>query len=149
MNISKITLGTAQLGFDYGISNKKGKPTDDQSYRILQTALDNGITSFDTAPVYGNSENLIGNFLKNKYSQPIHKMLLTSTNFPANFVWLEQEEDKVINPYKRLPPVFDDWTEVEIENSISDIEDINDGGAALTAYGKLQYQIWPKLKLNK
>jgi len=66
LNISKITLGTAQLGFNYGISNTKGKPTDDQSYRILQTALDNGITSFDTAPVYGSSEELIGNFLKNK-----------------------------------------------------------------------------------
>ena len=66
MNISKITLGTAQLGFDYGISNTKGKPTDDQSYRILQTAQENGITSFDTAPVYGSSEELIGNFLKNK-----------------------------------------------------------------------------------
>ena len=89
----------------------------------------------DLLPAALNSSD----FLKNKYSQPIHKILLTSTNFPANFVWLEQEEDKVINPYKRLPPVFDDWTEVEIENSISDIEDINDGGAALTAYGKLQY----------
>lgn len=65
MNISKITLGTAQLGFDYGISNTKGKPSDEQCYRILQTALDNGITSFDTAPVYGSSEDLIGNFLKN------------------------------------------------------------------------------------
>ena len=65
MNVSKITLGTAQLGFDYGISNTNGKPTDKQSYRILQTALDNGITSFDTSPVYGSSEDLIGNFLKN------------------------------------------------------------------------------------
>jgi len=65
MKISKITLGTAQLGFEYGIANIKGKPTDDQSYRILQTALDNGITSFDTAPIYGNSEEIIGNFLRN------------------------------------------------------------------------------------
>ena len=68
MNISKITLGTTQLGLDYGISNTKGKPTDEQSYRILQTASDNGITSFDTAPVYGNSEELIGKFLKNNPS---------------------------------------------------------------------------------
>jgi len=65
LNISKITLGTVQLGFDYGISNTKGKPTDEQSYKILQTALDNGITCFDTAPVYGSSENIIGNFFKN------------------------------------------------------------------------------------
>ena len=38
-----------------------------------------------------------------------------------------------------MPPVFDNWTEEEIESSISEITDINEGGAALTAYGKLQY----------
>ena len=65
MKISKITLGTAQLGFEYGIANTKGIPTENQSYKILQTALDNGINTFDTAPIYGNSEEIIGNFLKN------------------------------------------------------------------------------------
>lgn len=65
MKISKIILGTAQLGFEYGIANTKGKPTENQSFKILQTAINNGITTFDTAPVYGNSEEIIGNFLKN------------------------------------------------------------------------------------
>jgi len=65
VKISKITLGTAQLGFEYGIANTKGKPTENQSFKILQTAINNGITTFDTAPVYGNSEEIIGNFLKN------------------------------------------------------------------------------------
>ncbi|TBN06696.1 DUF2779 domain-containing protein [Hyunsoonleella flava] len=89
----------------------------------------------DLLPAAINSSN----FLKDKYSKPIDKISLTTTNFPTDFVWLVHDENKVINPYKRLPPVFDDWTEEEIEHSISDIEDINDGGAALTAYGKLQY----------
>lgn len=47
--------------------------------------------------------------------------------------------DKVINPYKTLPPLFDDWSETELEENISDIENIADGGAALTVYAKLQY----------
>ena len=89
----------------------------------------------DLLPAVLNSSD----FLKDKYSKPLNKISLTTTNFPGNFVWLEEVEGKVINPYKRLPPVFDDWTEEKIEHSISDIEDINDGGAALTAYGKLQY----------
>lgn len=98
--------------------------------------LTNGSNSLkDLLPAALNNSS----FLKDKYSNPIHNISLTSTNFPADFVWLVQEEGKVINPYKRLPPVFDDWTEEQIEHSISDIEDINDGGAALTAYGKLQY----------
>lgn len=47
--------------------------------------------------------------------------------------------DKVINPYKTLPPLFDNWSETELEENISDIENIADGGAALTVYAKLQY----------
>lgn len=81
----------------------------------------------------------ISNFLKTKYSKPIQDIELTSRNFPDKFVWLQKDGMDIINPYKLLPPVFDNWTEEEIEKSISEIEEINDGGAALTAYGKLQY----------
>ena len=78
-------------------------------------------------------------FLKSKYSKPLNEILVSSKNFPKTHIWLKIQNDEVINPYKSLPPVFDNWTETEIQNSISEITDINDGGAALTAYGKLQY----------
>ena len=39
IEISKITLGTAQLGLKYGISNKKGKPNLNIVDEILKTAL--------------------------------------------------------------------------------------------------------------
>jgi aryl-alcohol dehydrogenase-like predicted oxidoreductase len=58
-----MTLGTAQLGFDYGIANINGKPDNQISKAILQAAIDSGINCFDTAPAYGDSENIIGNFL--------------------------------------------------------------------------------------
>jgi hypothetical protein len=41
--------------------------------------------------------------------------------------------NKVINPYKTLAPLFDN-TEMETEDNLSDMENIADGGAALTAY---------------
>lgn len=63
MKLSKICLGTAQLGMAYGISNVTGKPTLEQSREILRTALDNGITTFDTAPAYGDSEKVLGQCL--------------------------------------------------------------------------------------
>ena len=47
--------------------------------------------------------------------------------------------DTIVNPYKTLPPLFDNWKETDIEENISDMENIADGGAALTAYAKLQY----------
>ena len=39
-----------------------------------------------------------------------------------------------------LPPVFEGWDQLEKMETLSDIEDIADGGAALTAYAKLQFQ---------
>lgn len=66
MNISKITLGTAQIGFDYGIANKIGKPEFQTSMEILHFAYNNGINTFDTAPDYGNSEEIIGKFISSK-----------------------------------------------------------------------------------
>ena len=38
-----------------------------------------------------------------------------------------------------LKPVFDDLSQEEIETRLSGIKNIEDGGAALTAYGKIQY----------
>ncbi len=78
-------------------------------------------------------------FLKVKYSQPIGSINVTSHNFSPNHVWLQTENGKVTNPYKMLPPLFENWNETEMEENISDLENIADGGAALTAYAKLQY----------
>ena len=63
MNISKITLGTAQLGLDYGVANIHGKPDFQLAIKMLNYAWENGINSFDTAPSYGNSEKIIGSFI--------------------------------------------------------------------------------------
>jgi hypothetical protein len=79
-------------------------------------------------------------FLKNKYGSPIGQLNISSKNFANNHIWLQSENGEVLNPYKLLPPVFEGWSELELEENISEIEDIADGGAALTAYAKLQYQ---------
>jgi len=71
MKISKITLGTAQLGLEYGIANIVGKPDFATSIKILTHAWNKGINSFDTAPVYGNSEKVIGSFALNGVINPI------------------------------------------------------------------------------
>jgi hypothetical protein len=79
-------------------------------------------------------------YLKQKYSQPINAINLTSSNFGQNHIWLTMEDNKVVNPYKMLPPVFEGWTELELQENLSETDGIADGGAALTAYAKLQYQ---------
>ena len=65
-----MTLGTVQLGMDYGIVNKDGKPSEEKSFSILQTALESGVTTLDTARAYGDSELVIGRFLKQWQGEP-------------------------------------------------------------------------------
>jgi hypothetical protein len=44
-----------------------------------------------------------------------------------------------VNPYKSLPQVFDNWSNDELDDMLSNMDDLNNGGAALTAYGFIQY----------
>ncbi|WP_202615360.1 DUF2779 domain-containing protein [Algoriphagus kandeliae] len=78
-------------------------------------------------------------FLKEKYSQPIREIGLSSKNFPQDHIWLQIENDELVNPYSRLPKLFEDWELEDFEGNISGIESIADGGMALTTYAKLQY----------
>ena len=64
MNISPMTLGTVQLGMNYGIANDAGKPSEEKSFSILRSALEGGVTALDTARAYGDSELVIGRFLR-------------------------------------------------------------------------------------
>lgn len=78
--------------------------------------------------------------LQKKYSCSLSEINVSSMNFGPNHVWLEVENGLVISPYKMLPPLFNEWSDEEMEGVISEMESLSDGGAALTAYGKLQYQ---------
>jgi len=53
-----------QFGLDYGIANATGKVAEKDARQILQTGLEQGIEALDTASSYGDSETVLGNFLK-------------------------------------------------------------------------------------
>ncbi|MDO8495055.1 MAG: aldo/keto reductase [bacterium] len=57
--ISRIGLGTAEIGFAYGIGSRS-LPTEEEAENILNTAVDLGITYFDTANFYQLAEERIG-----------------------------------------------------------------------------------------
>ena len=61
---TRLVLGTAQLGMPYGIANKTGLPDQNIIEKIVETAWAGGIREFDTAPVYGDSEENIGRVFK-------------------------------------------------------------------------------------
>ena len=60
---SKLMLGTVQFGMNYGVANTTGKPSYDTAKAILKAAFDGGVTALDTAPAYGDSEEVIGRAL--------------------------------------------------------------------------------------
>lgn len=55
-----LSLGTAQLGMHYGVSNSAGRPGPEQAATLLRGAVEAGLYSLDTAPAYGDSEQVIG-----------------------------------------------------------------------------------------
>jgi aryl-alcohol dehydrogenase-like predicted oxidoreductase len=60
MDLSKLAIGTAQFGLDYGIANRMGKVNFEEIQKILDFALDMGINTLDTAIAYGDSETRLG-----------------------------------------------------------------------------------------
>lgn len=61
---SKIMLGGAQLGLDYGINNQSGMMSVDELNLFLNTAYEMGIKCIDSAQAYGESEQRIGQCIR-------------------------------------------------------------------------------------
>ncbi|HUX95600.1 MAG TPA: aldo/keto reductase [Bacteroidales bacterium] len=61
-DFNKLILGTVQFGLDYGINNHSGKPSEEQTFNILDEARRLGIKRLDTADAYGKAINIIGRY---------------------------------------------------------------------------------------
>ena len=59
-----LILGTAQFGQRYGIANTNGQPDQSTANAIVHAAIAGGITAFDTAQGYGQSEAVLGTALR-------------------------------------------------------------------------------------
>lgn len=107
LKISKLSLGTAQLGYNYGIANTIGKPGLEQSLDILKTAVNAGINCFDTALSYGDSEEVIGSFISTKINRDtpiiITKLKPLGFNNKTNPVEIYNEvKNNVLTSMQRL-----------------------------------------------
>lgn len=65
--MSRLILGTAQWGLNYGISNNYGITPSHEVSSILNRASSCGIQILDTAPAYGSSEKKIGEFNNHRF----------------------------------------------------------------------------------
>ena len=88
-------------------------------------------------------------YLQVKYSQPIYGAEdgIKSLNF-ENWQWLELKDGKVIDPYKKLPKMFQDVSNKNFELLTED-DALADGGAALIAYGRMQFSEMSTVERNE
>lgn len=78
-------------------------------------------------------------YLQRRYSAPIYgaKDGIPSHNF-SDWRWIEHKDGKVVDPYKLLPKMFADISDHDFE-LLSQEDELSNGGAALTAYARLQF----------
>ena len=71
LRVSEISLGTVELGMDYGIpvQGEQRQPSEADAARLLNSALDLGVNLIDTAQAYGKSEAIIGRALKSRRTE--------------------------------------------------------------------------------
>lgn len=91
---SVLTLGTAQLGSNYGIANATGMPGDSEVGTILARTADAGITAIDTASVYGIAEERIGRLLPPNF---VDRIQVTTKLNPLADVPADASADTVRN----------------------------------------------------
>jgi hypothetical protein len=101
-------------------------------------------------PLMGNSNSLkyvlpavlnSSEYIQARYSQPIYgkNSQVKSLNFEDGWIWLKKDGNgNIISPYKLLPPLFENIEDEIIEDFLMR-SDIQDGGAAMTAYAKMQF----------
>jgi hypothetical protein len=78
-------------------------------------------------------------YLKEKYSRPIYgsNTGIKSLNF-KDWTWIEMKDGMVLDPYKKLPKMFQDVSDHNLEILTSE-DELRNGGAALTAYARMQF----------
>lgn len=65
-NLSMFSLGAVQLGMTYGLSANNEKPSEEVAFALLDRAMELGVDNLDTANNYGDSEAVIGRWMKQR-----------------------------------------------------------------------------------
>jgi len=87
-SVSKLVVGSANFGMNYGLTNRFGKITQLELKSILFEAKVGGVKFIDTAQAYGNSEARIGALCNDGHFEVITKIDVDLENAcPTNSVY--------------------------------------------------------------
>jgi aryl-alcohol dehydrogenase-like predicted oxidoreductase len=127
----KIALGTVQFGSLYGINNLSGIPNDEEISHIFNIAFQSGVHLLDTAFDYGNAEERIAAFSKNRFKivtkvpfvqspQELNAAIsssLVKLNVNAVYGYLFHNADNLI----KFPILWESMLELQAENKTKKI----------------------------
>ncbi len=73
IEISEIAFGGVEIGIPYGIgvNSSEDMLSEKEAVNLLHQAVDSGIDFFDTARMYGNSENIMGKAFKDRRNKVV------------------------------------------------------------------------------
>lgn len=139
-SVSAIGLGTWQLGADWGAV------TEEDATAVLAASVDEGVTIFDTADVYGDgrSESIIGRFLAARPGHGItvatkmgRRLAQEPENYtPENFrAWTDRSRANLGVDTLDLVQLHCPPTAVIEDDATFDALDALVAGGAITAYG--------------
>ena len=107
---SEASLGTAEIGIDYGFkgSSNYSRPTVQNSIRLIQSSINQGVNWLDTARAYGNSEEIIGQALRDVSPKPYiaSKVIFSPEEIGTDSVSLREVVFRSIEESLRLPINF-------------------------------------------
>jgi len=96
-NYSRLGLGTVQFGMDYGVSNRDGRTSSKEAEEIVRLAGEVGIRVIDTAALYGESENILGQVLPQNH----HFDIITKTERFHKKPITRPDADRLIERFKQ------------------------------------------------
>ena len=102
----KFGIGSVQFGIPYGISNTSGQSTTKEVSSIIGTAQQIGVHLIDTASLYGNSEEVLGECLPHDHKFNIvtktprfHSKIITACDVETLEKIFHQSLKKTANEY--------------------------------------------------
>lgn len=146
IEVSEIAFGTVEIGIPYGIgvdSTKDMLPEHD-AIELLNTALDNGINFFDTARMYGVSEEIIGKAFKNRRNEIIICTKCCHLRNQQGELSMEGETGKIIldSFTESLNALQTDFVDVfmlhQVDNEILENKEIADTFMKLKREGRIK-----------
>ena len=124
--MNKLVIGSANFGMKYGFKNSRGKLNPSLVGEILDYAWINNINTIDTAKGYGESESVIGDYLKTNEEKQFRIITkINTTESPTRHLYQSLANLNQSDVYGVLIHNFD-YFEKDHSTVVYSIKQIND-----------------------